>query len=74
MPMSNSLLYTKLNSLPEELKKEVDDFIDRILAKNKKLKKEKKKISGRGYGSMKGQIKMSKDFDEPLDDFKDYMY
>ena len=25
-----------------------------------------------GYGSMKGRIKMSDDFDAPLEDFKDY--
>jgi len=31
---------------------------------------EKKK---RRFGSAKGLIKMSDDFDEPLDDFKDYM-
>jgi hypothetical protein len=27
----------------------------------------------RGFGCLKGQIKMSDDFDEPLEDFKDYM-
>jgi len=27
----------------------------------------------RGYGALKGQIKMSEDFDKPLDDFKEYM-
>lgn len=26
-----------------------------------------------GFGHFKGQIKMSDDFDEPLDDFKEYM-
>jgi len=26
-----------------------------------------------GFGCLKGQIKMSDDFDEPLEDFKDYM-
>ena len=25
------------------------------------------------FGSAKGQIEMSEDFDEPLDDFRDYM-
>jgi hypothetical protein len=25
------------------------------------------------FGCMKGQIQMSKDFDEPLEDFKEYM-
>jgi prevent-host-death family protein len=27
----------------------------------------------RGFGSMKGQIRIGRDFDEPLDDFRDYM-
>jgi len=26
-----------------------------------------------GFGCLKGQIKISDDFDEPLEDFKDYM-
>lgn len=30
-------------------------------------------IAKRQAGSAKGQIKMSDDFDEPLDEFKDYM-
>jgi hypothetical protein len=36
-------------------------------------KKEKKKKRKRGFGSAKGLIKMAPDFDEPLEDFKDYM-
>lgn len=27
----------------------------------------------RGFGSLKGEIRIGKDFDEPLDDFHDYM-
>lgn len=27
----------------------------------------------RGFGSMKGEIRIGQDFDEPLDDFRDYM-
>lgn len=27
----------------------------------------------RGFGSMKGEIRIGKDFDDPLDDFRDYM-
>jgi prevent-host-death family protein len=26
-----------------------------------------------GFGSMKGEIRIGKDFDEPLEDFQDYM-
>jgi hypothetical protein len=43
----------------------VNDFIDFLLSK--KQKKEKKKIPK--YGCAKGQIYLSPDFDEPLDNF-----
>jgi|GEM_PF-456228 len=62
------LLYKKLTSLPDHLKSEVDDFIDFLLAKAKgKEKKPKPK-----YGSARGMFVMKPDFDEPLEDFKDY--
>lgn len=72
--MNDALFNSKYSSLPDELKKEVNDFIDFLLSKNKKTKKSQKKKEGPKYGFAKGMIKMSKDFDEPLDDFKDYMY
>ena len=72
--MNDALYNSKYSSLPDELKKQVNDFIDALLLKNKKSKKEKKKKEGPKYGFAKGMFKMSKDFDEPLDDFKDYMY
>jgi prevent-host-death family protein len=33
----------------------------------------KKRGGVRGFGSMKGEIRIGKDFDEPLEDFADYM-
>jgi antitoxin (DNA-binding transcriptional repressor) of toxin-antitoxin stability system len=27
----------------------------------------------RGFGSMKGEIRIAEDFDEPLEEFRDYM-
>lgn len=57
-------LYTKLNTLPAELKAEVNDFIDFLLSKKKKSKK-KKPV----FGAAKGKIKISDDFDEPLNLF-----
>lgn len=70
--MENSFLYSKLNSLPDELKKEVNDFIDFLLSKSKKQKKEKKSVEGPKFGFAKGMFEMSKDFNEPLDYFNDY--
>lgn len=33
----------------------------------------KKRGGVRGFGSMKDEIRIGKDFDEPLEDFQDYM-
>jgi antitoxin (DNA-binding transcriptional repressor) of toxin-antitoxin stability system len=38
-----------------------------------KLIPEKAKKAGRKAGSAKGMIKIAEDFDEPLEDFKEYM-
>lgn len=67
--MDTQLLYSKLNQLPENLKSEVLDFIDFLLTKPK----EPKKPQYPKFGSAKGMIIMKDDFDEPLDDFKEYM-
>ena len=64
-----SSLNTKLETLPKDLKQEVLDFIDFLLEKSAKRKK---KVNPQ-FGSAKGKVKMSADFDEPLDDLKDYM-
>src|SRR5260221_12909523 len=63
---SMSSLNTKLETLPKNLKQEVSDFIDFLLEKSAKSKK---KVVPQ-YGSAKAKIKMSADFDEPLDDFE----
>ena len=67
--MEHIQLYTKINSLPNDLKSEVNDFIDFLMTKKQKevVKKKPK------FGCVKGQIYISPDFDDPLDDFKDYM-
>jgi Protein of unknown function (DUF2281) len=67
--MSSLNLHTKLDILPTNLKQEVSDFIDFLLEKSSS----KKVKSLPQFGSAKGKIKMSADFDAPLDDFKEYM-
>ena len=70
--MDNTLLYNKLSALPESMKSEVSDFIDFLISKAK----EEKTIAYKPkpiFGSGKGMFKMKPDFDEPLEDFKDYM-
>lgn len=67
--MNSLSIYTKLETLPKDLKQEVSDFIDFLMQKSRA---KKKKIIPQ-FGSAKGKIKMSPDFDAPLDDFKEYM-
>jgi hypothetical protein len=67
--MEQIQLFTKISYLPANLKSEVNDFIDFLLNKRKKeIRKKQPK-----FGCAKGQIYISPDFDEPLEDFNDYM-
>lgn len=70
--MENVILFNKLATLPENLKSEVSDFIDFLLSKAVKDKKNTS-IPKPKFGSAKGMFKMNSDFDEPLEDFKDYI-
>ena len=63
--MNTVNLYTKIEALPPDLKKEVLAFIEKLIKNNKKNKLE----NHVGFGSLKGKIHLSDDFDEPLDDF-----
>jgi hypothetical protein len=67
--MTDLQLYTQISSLPADLKKEVSDFVEFL----KQKAKPKTRLKKRQLGAAKGLIIMSPDFDEPLDDFKDYM-
>jgi hypothetical protein len=58
-----------IDSLPENLKQEVAEFVAELSQKKRKKVAKKK----RALGSLKGKIKLSKDFDEPLEDFAPYM-
>ena len=59
-------LYGKIESLPIEMQKEVSLFADFLLSKTSHTAIPK-------FGSLKGKIHLSADFDEPLSDFKEYM-
>jgi len=67
--MSNIILYNQIAALPNELKKEVSDFVAFLKSKSK----QGKKIKERQFGYAKGFFKIAPDFDEPLEDFKEYM-
>ena len=67
--MTNTALKIEINSLPKALREEVADFVAFLKTKSKS----KKLIKQREFGFAKGKITLSKDFDAPLDIFKDYM-
>jgi hypothetical protein len=71
--MENVILFTKLATLPENLKAEVSDYIDALLTKAKNGKKNTS-LPKPKFGSAKGMFVMKADFDEPLEDLKDYMH
>jgi len=66
--MSTLHLQSRIEQLPMELKKEVEDFVDFLLEESKKEKPIKRPL-----GLAKGLIVISDDFDQPLADFKEYM-
>jgi len=59
-------LYGKIDSLPVEMQKEISLFADFLLTKTSHVATPK-------FGSLKGKIHLSADFDAPLSDFKEYM-
>lgn len=67
--MDNLLLYSKLASLPDNLKIEAGDFIDFLATKAKQKPQKNRPI----FGSGKGMFVIKPDFDQPLEDFKEYM-
>lgn len=63
-------LIEKIKKIPPGHHKEVEDFIDFILEKKNITSKKSK---GRKLGLLRGKMQMSPGFDDPLDDFKEYM-
>jgi hypothetical protein len=59
-------IYSKINTMPPSMLKEIGDFIEFLKTKQKP----KEKIKERKYGCSKGLFVMHDDFDAPLDDFK----
>jgi len=67
--MEAAVLEQKVKQLPPEVYREVSDYVDFLLYKYH-ISKPVKPYAG----CMKGTVLwMSDDFDEPLEDFKDYM-
>lgn len=67
----NSILY-EMNQLPDNLKDEVLHFI--IFLKKEYLHSNGfKNANKRIFGRVKGKYKLAPDFDEPLEEFKEYI-
>jgi len=67
--MDSATFQTKIHLLPKPMLQELELYLDYLLFKNKKKIHKKHPKAG----CMKGTFKMKNDFDEPLDDFKEYM-
>lgn len=64
-------LISEIQSLPVYMQTEVKDFVGFL--KTKLINKKPIIIKKREFGKYSGKIKIANDFDEPLDDFKEYM-
>ena len=71
--MINATLIEKLDQLSPEMQNQIEKDIDKLLGGKKQAEVEDVDKSLRGYGSLKGKIWISDDFDEPLEDFKEYI-
>lgn len=72
--MIEPAILEKLEHLPQDLQQKVLHYIDTLMAEqDQALEPEIPSKKRRVAGTMKGMIQMSDDFDEPLEDFKDYM-
>ena len=72
--MDDKLVIEQYTSLPEQLKKQVADFIAFLKQKEQSAPAQRSLATKKPvFGSYKGTFEMGDDFDEPLEDFKDYM-
>lgn len=68
-------LLEKFHNLPSDKQSEVIDFIEFLESKTKKSSEVESQDSEsrRLYGVLDGKVWMSDDFDEPLEEFAEYM-
>lgn len=68
--MSAIQLYSQIIKMPAEMRKKVADYIESLLLEaSSKPNKKKERVPGLA----KGMIIMKDNFDDPIEDFKDYM-
>ena len=68
--MNDIDIYIKVAMLPDDLKNEVGNYVDYLKSK---VQGNEQVRTSRKAGLAKGLIAIKEDFDEPLDDFKEYM-
>ncbi|MEG5033992.1 type II toxin-antitoxin system VapB family antitoxin [Microcoleus sp. AT3-D2] len=72
--MIETAILKNLEKLPESVKQAVLDYIEFLVNRYAQEPPKTEKAAKRGgLGIWKGKIWMSDDFDEPLEDLKDYM-
>jgi len=68
--MSAIQLYSQIMKMPAEMRKKVAEYIESLLNTPQSQPPKKKKMIP---GLAKGMIIMKDNFDDPIEDFKDYM-
>lgn len=71
--MSSADLFVRIDSLPEDVRRQVADFIDFLLRQRQEQELEKSSRPTPTPGLAKGKVTIPDDFDEPLDDLTEYM-
>ena len=71
--MIQPVILEKLEELPESLQTEVLHYIKFLLEKQSKNSTQEQPTKRGGLGIWKYKIRMSDDFDEPLEDMKEYV-
>lgn len=72
MTTDAEILYT-IAQMPEELKQELLHYAKYLFQNYSKVETQEKPTKRGGLGIWKDKIWISEDFDEPLEDFKEYM-
>jgi hypothetical protein len=71
---TDTALWQAIVNMPNDLKTELLHYAEYLLNKYPKIKTtDEQPEQPHGYGSWSGQIIMSDDFDEPLEDLQEYM-
>lgn len=72
--MSDTEILESLKQLPDSLQQEVLHYIEFLKSRYATPEPQPTQSKKRqALGAWKGKIKMTEDFDEPLEDLKDYM-